>query len=139
MHDLYILKEMLCKELGEFGKHGELQESSLKTVDTLAHACKNVCKIIECCEEEEYSGYSRRSYDTDPQPFVRPDGSYRNSSYRDGGSYARGRGRGAARDSMGRYSRTGDMKSELHKLMESAPDERTRMEFEKFIEKIDRM
>ena len=149
MHNLYNLKEMLCKELEEFGKRGDLQESSLKTVDTLAHACKNVCKIIECCEEDEYSNYSRRSYrmggsydggsydgegsyDTDPQSFVRPDGSYRDSSYR-------GRGRNAARDSMGRYSRSGDMKSELRRLMEQAPDEHTRMEFEEFIKKMDRM
>ena len=139
MHDLYRLKENLVKELEELGKQ-DLSKSSLDTVDKLAHAAKNVAKVIECCEEDEYSnamgysrrgGYSRRmsyadgssygdmSYADDPRmDFVRPDG-----SYRDGGmSYARGRGPGAKRDSMGRYSSEGGVdehtKEELRKLIE---------------------
>lgn len=133
MHDLYRLKENLVKELEELGKQ-DLSKSSLDTVDKLAHAAKNVAKVIECCEEDEYSnamggGYSRRanysrgmSY-AEPYPgdhsqdFVRPDG-----SYRDGGmSYARGR-RNAPRDAMGRYSGEGGVdahtKEELMKLIE---------------------
>ena len=64
-----------------------------------------------------------------------------NRSYR--GSYARGR-RNARRDSMGRYSgdgysRDGGMVEELRSLMEEAPDERTRQEFQRFIQKIENM
>lgn len=65
---------------------------------------------------------------------------------RGGGSYARGRGRNARRDSMGRYSREGgysygaeDMVQELRELMQDAPDDRTRQEFERFIQKIEQM
>lgn len=52
------------------------------------------------------------------EDYVRPDG-----SYRDGGmAYARGRGAGAKRDSMGRYSSEGSVdehtKEELRKLIE---------------------
>lgn len=154
MHDLYRLKENLVKELEELGKQ-DLSKSSLDTVDKLAHAAKNVAKVIECCEDEEYSnamgysrrgGYSRRmsygdggsygdmSYaDEGRGDFVRPDG-----SYRDGGmSYARGRGRYAKRDSMGRYSRANDeMTEELMKLMDKAPDEQTRIEIRKLMEKM---
>lgn len=76
----------------------------------------------------------------------------------EGNSYARGRGRNAKRDSMGRYSRERggnysrergysrnysmdgeEMVDELRNLMENAPDDRTRMEFEKMISKMEQM
>ena len=53
MHELYELKDMLCKELEEIGGKGELTAGSLETVDTLAHALKNIDKIIESKEDEE--------------------------------------------------------------------------------------
>ena len=64
MHALYDLKEKLMEELEGIAKKGELTKSSLETIDTLAHAIKNLCKVIESCEEdEEYSHrMSRRSY-----------------------------------------------------------------------------
>jgi hypothetical protein len=147
MHDLYRLKENLVKELEELGKQ-DLSKSSLETVGKLAHAAKNVAKVIECCEEEEYSnrGYSRRgmSYDdggySSDGNYVRPDGSYRREIV--DSSYARGRGRGARRDAMGRYSSaesTEMMVHELRELMNDAPDERTKMEFKKFIQKVEQM
>lgn len=122
MHELYELKEMLCKELEEIGGKGELTAGSLETVDTLAHALKNIDKIIENKEEEEYSG---RSYD----------GSYR--------SYARGR-TNARRDSMGRYSRdysraAGDMADRMRSLAAEAPDETTRREMERMASKMEQM
>ena len=124
MHELYNLKEDLVKELENIGKQG-VSKSNIEMVDKLAHAAKNVAKVIECCDEDNYSsrGYSRRmSYDDGRsyahEDYVRPDG-----SYRDGGmAYARGRGAGAKRDSMGRYSSEGSVdehtKEELRKLIE---------------------
>lgn len=146
MHDLYKLKETLVKELEEYGKSGEMTKVSLETIDKLAHAAKNVAKVIECCEEEEYSmamgrysrddGYSRRGSYADSgrsyapndgsDNYVRPDGSYRNSM-----AYSRGR------DSMGRYSRAEDEMAEgLMKLMDKAPDEQTRSEIRKLMERM---
>lgn len=152
MQDLYELKEMLCDELKEYGKKGELTTGNLEVVDKLAHTIKNLDKIIEAYEEEEYSGayeggsYEGGSYARGGGNRGGGGGSYRGGSYaRDGGSYARGRGRGARRDSMGRYSREGgysrggDMVMELRELMQDAPDDRTRMEFQKFIQKIEQM
>lgn len=131
MHELYELKEMLCKELEEIGGKGELTAGTLETVDTLAHALKNLDKIIEAKEEED--GYSGRYYD---------------GSYDMGGrSYARGR-TNARRDSMGRYSRnyrdgysmaTGDMADKLRKLAMDAPDEATRKEIERMASKMEHM
>ena len=44
----------------------------------------------------------------------------------------------AKRDSMGRYSRANDMMiDELRELMDDAPDEQSRMEFERFIQKME--
>ena len=117
MHELYELKEKLCDELKEYGSK-DLSAGTLDVVDKLAHAVKNIDKIIEVYEDEG-DGYSSRSY---------PDGmggSYvrgGRDGYR-GSSYARGR-MNARRDSMGRYSRADGMddietvKAEARKLVE---------------------
>ena len=47
MHELYELKEMLCKELEEYGSKGELTGGTLEVVDKLDHAVKNLDRIIE--------------------------------------------------------------------------------------------
>ena len=78
------------------------------------------------------------------------EGSYDDGMSRESGNSYRGRGRNARRDSNGRYmsdgyserysqgySRNSEMVSELKNLMEDAPDEQTRMEFQKFISKIE--
>lgn len=119
MHELYELKEKLCDELKEYGSK-EMTAGSLDVVDKLAHAIKNLDKIIEKYDE--------------------------GGSYEDG-SYARGmnrRGRGGRsyarrRDAMGRYSRDNEMVKELREMMEDAPDEKTRQEFQRFIQKIEMM
>lgn len=146
MHKLEQLKEMLCEELEEYGSKDKLDMGGLEIVDKLAHAIKNIDKILE--SEDGYSG--RMYYDGG----MSGRGSYRGGSYDggsyDGGSYGnygrggyssrRGRGRNAKRDSMGRYARANDMMvDELRELMDSAPDEQTRMEFERFINKMEQM
>lgn len=62
MHELYDLKDRLVKELESYGKKGDLSAGSLDVVDKLAHAAKNLCKVIEDAEDSGYSsrGYSRR-------------------------------------------------------------------------------
>lgn len=149
MHELYELKEMLCKELEEYGKKGELTTGSLDVVDKLAHTIKNLQKIIEKYEEEDYSNasYARggRGGSYRGGSYAYEDGGMMGGGSYEGGSYARGRGRNAKRDSMGRYSsergysRDEGMIMELRELMQEAPDERTRMEFQKFIQKIEQM
>lgn len=116
MHELYELKDKLCKELEEYGSK-QLDAGSLEVVDKLSHAIKNLNKIIENYDNDGYSN----SYDDHRM-------SYRRNSY------------ARRRDSMGRYSRANDtMISELREMMQDAPDERTRKEFQTFIEKMERM
>lgn len=147
MHAIYELKEKLCKELEGYGERGELSASILETVDKLAHAIKNLDKIIEMYEMEEEGSYRDGSY---------RDGSYEGGSYRrsydmggnyrrsyDDGSYRRGRGRNARRDSRGRYSSEGysraaeDMVMQLQEMMEEAPDQQTRQEIQRLIKKME--
>lgn len=118
MHDLYNLKEMLCKELSDYGKDGGLSLSSLDTIDKLAHAAKNVAKLIE-----ESDGYSRRNYSMD--------GYY----YDDGNSYRRGR------DRMGRFvSRDGsEMAHKLREMMRETTDDGLKAEIRRLAEKMESM
>ena len=125
MHELYELKEKLMDELKEHGSK-DLSAGSLEIVDKLTHTIKNLCKIID--ETEESEGYSSRYY-----PMSYNDGmggSYEGRPYR-GRSYAQ------RRDSMGRYSRDG-LADKLRRLMDEAPDDRTRMEIQRLVEKMEK-
>lgn len=120
----------------------KLSSGDLDFIQKLTHSLKSVKTTMAMIEAEEmddgeYSerymrGYSRGSY---------RDGGYR-GSYNDGGSYARGR-MNARRDSMGRYSRDdgysrGDgMVDDLRDLMNNAPDNETRQEMQRLIQKLE--
>lgn len=130
MHEIYKLKEMLCKELEEYGRKGEISTGTLEVVDKLAHTVKNLCKIIEFCEDEE--GYSGRY------------------AYENGGSYERGGNgsyarRGRRRDSMGRYSRENgysraedveEMVNSIRSMMGELPQE-VQKDARRFVEKLE--
>ena len=122
MHELYELRDMLTKELKEYGGKGEMSTGTLDVVDKLAHTIKNLDKIIEA--DEGYSG----AYPT---------------RYRDNWNDGSYRGRmNARRDSMGRYSgergysRAG-LADELRDLMREAPEEH-KADFQRLIDKMER-
>ena len=105
MHYMHDLKDLLCAELEDYAengkKSGKMSMGDLDSIHKLTDTVKNILKI-DMLEEE--SGYSEdgaymgegRIYGTSYD-----DGMRRGAGY----SYARGRGRYAKRDSMGRYSR----------------------------------
>ena len=109
MHYMNDLKDLLCAELEDFAekgkKSGKMSMGDLETVHKLTDTVKNIMKIDVLNEEAGYSEDGHymgegRIYGT----------SYESGySERGGSSYARGRGRYAKRDSMGRYSRDGGM------------------------------
>lgn len=127
MRELYDIKENLLKEMKSYAKK-DISASSLTMIDTLAHAIKNIDKVIEKCEEED-GGYSndgmRGSYGDGYSRRYMNDGSYRRK-----------------RDSMGRYSRDGysghdeDVTMELQDLMRNAPDERTRQKIQTILDRM---
>ncbi len=138
MKELYDLKELLCAELEEYGKKGDLSAGSLDIIDKLAHATKNLDKIIETMEEDEYSNYGGGSYEGDGY------GGMSRRMMPDGRSYARGRGMNAKRDSRGRYSsdgysRTGELADHVRELMHKMPDEHTRQEMHRLANRIEQM
>mgnify|MGYP000998434384 CR=1 FL=1 len=80
---LYDLKDMLCAELDEIGKKGEMSAGDLETVHKLTDTIKNIDKIVML----EDDGYSR-----DGDWSANMSGNYgRGSSYaRRGSHYVRG-------------------------------------------------
>ena len=105
MHYMHDLKDLLCAELEDYAekgkKSGKMSMGDLESIHKLTDTVKNILKI-DMLEDE--TGYSEdgaymgegRIYGTSYD-----DGMRRGVGY----SYARGRGRYAKRDSMGRYSR----------------------------------
>ena len=104
MHYMEDLKDLLCAELEDYAekgkKSGKMSMGDLDSIHKLTDTVKNILKI-DMLEGE--TGYSE-------------DGAYMGEGriygtsydgYDRGTSYARGRGRYAKRDSMGRYSSRG--------------------------------
>ena len=122
MHKMYELRDMLMDELEKCTNKGELSAGSLDVVDKLTHSIKSIDTILAM----EEAGYSN-----------------------DGYSGARGRGRYARRDSMGRYSRDygyggrysqrgysrdkDELMEQLRDLEMSTQDETTKQMIRKFI------
>ena len=85
MEYMHKIKKMLCKELEEYGDKKSLSSADVEMIHKLTDTVKNLDKISLL--EQGDDGYS------ETYPY-----------YMGGSSYARGRGRYAKRDSMGRYS-----------------------------------
>ena len=141
MRELYELKEKLCEELKAYGNKKDITASSLTMIDTLAHALKNIDKVIEKHEEEDEM-YSSMG-------MIPPvhEGGYMRGADGMSNTYSRRMSRGSyarRRDAMGRYSRDGysgddEMITELEDLMRNAPDERTRQKIQTIIRKMGEM
>ena len=131
---MHKLMEFICDEMKELErkaeKDGKLTMQEVQYLDTLAHTKKNLLKADEMWEDSEYS--------------MANDGSYRSYGRDRDISYARGRGRNARRDSMGRYSRRDnsygdysmaedDFKMELQDLMHDAPNEQVKMKLQRMM------
>lgn len=160
IEDLYELCETIGTEIGTANEKikmagGELKGSDVEYIDKLTHSLKSIKAVMAMIEDEDgYSnqgGGSNRSYARGRRGGSNAGGgSNRGGSNRGSyegsydGSFARGRGRNARRDSMGRYSREGgysraadELVEQLEQMMEQAPNEKIKMEFEKLINKME--
>lgn len=130
------MMELADKEFEVFSKNGKFR--SREEIDT-AYKLVDIIKDIYCIwkyeeeggssEEGSYESYEGRSNRSNR-------GSY-GGSY--DGSYARGRG--ARRDSMGRYSRDGgkeEYMNQLRSMAEAAPDEKTRSAVSRMVREMER-
>lgn len=126
MHKLYELKEKLMKELEDYSENGKFSKDDVESIKYITSAIDHICNIMEDADEEEYNmaggmydggTMGGRSYARRYMPR----------------SYARGRGRNAKRDSMGRYSREPgysmageDFRMEFEQMIDDAPNERVK-------------
>lgn len=122
MKSLETIRDMLCYELDDIAEKNEMSAGMLDTVDKIAHAIKNIDKVMES------------------------EGGYSNDYSRNGEWYAMGnsnRGNSYRRDSMGRYSRRysrdgADLKSRLEDLMSEAETDKEREAVRKALSMIDK-
>lgn len=150
MHEMYNELEKLCdttkRELKDANEKirnsgGRITNGDMDYLDKLTHMIKSIKTTMAMIDAEDEGYFDDGS---------NMSGTYGNNSYR---SYpkmygARGRGSNARRDSMGRYAASSrsyrddgseNMMSELHELMESAPNDHIRRKFEKFISEMETM
>lgn len=140
------LKETVANKIGAANRKiraagGNIDESDINLIDKLSHSLKSlaqVCAMLEAEEEGGEEGYSKRAmYNTG---YAREGRGYSNEGEgysREGRGYSR-EGRGYSREGRG-YSRKGEMMTEqLKGLMEDAPDDMTRQELKKLIERLER-
>ena len=146
---MHKLIDYICDELeeleGKVGSGEKLSVAEVEYMSLLAESKKDLLKS-EDMMEGGYSGrgYSRRGYSRREGREGREGRMYYDGRAYDGRSYERGRGGSSRRGSMGRYSNeysmdTDSMVSELSEMMNEAPDERTRKEIQKLIDKIEMM
>ena len=122
MKSMYELRDMLCKELDELARKGELGAGDLEIAHKLTATIKNIDKI----EMMEDGGYSR---DGDWQSGMR--GAYDRdmSNARRGTHYVRGH-----------YSRDGgidNMKRQLQEMLDNADDESIRRAIQRCMDTIE--
>jgi hypothetical protein len=132
----------ICEELDDLerkaDKDGKLSMAEIEYGDKLAHFKKNLLSSEEMWDNKQ--SMAGGSYEGGGSY----DGSYARN--RGGRSYARGNrsGRRGA-NQYGSYNSpmysqsTEDMVESLRDIMQEAPDERTRMEFDQFIKRLEQM
>ena len=136
MEYMYNLKEMLCNELEELTRKGELSAGDLEAVDKLTHSIKSIVTIMAMEDggysndgSYEYSGYGRSgARRRDSMGRYADGGSYR--SYRDGGYSSR------------RYSRDegkSQMIEQLESMMEDASSQEEREVMKQALSKLKNM
>ena len=101
------LHELKERLIDELKDYGRKDLTS-SNLDVIDKLTHTVKNLCKIIEDEGYSGY---------YPHVYSDGAYR------------------TRDSMGRYSRAG-LSDKLRELMTEAPDEHTKMEIKRLIDKM---
>ncbi len=110
------IEKMLCKELEEIGRKGELTSNNLDVM----YKAADIIKDMHTIDAMQHSGYSNDYSNDYSGRYMRP-----MYAYDDGQSYDnRGRGKYADRDSMGRYSSEGYSRdeSDLQAMMNRATD-----------------
>lgn len=130
---MYELRNMLCDELDELARKGDLGAGDLEIAHKLTDTIKNIDKI-EMLEDDGYSrdsDYSQHRYSRDGDWQADMRGTYGRdvSNARRGSHYVRGH-----------YSRDGgidNMKRQLQEMLDNADDESIRKAIQRCMNTID--
>ncbi len=130
LKDLEELKEYVAGEIRKANQrirqnNGGITTGDLDIINKLAHSMKSLATVCAMLEEE--GGYSERGYSERGY-------SSRRGERRDGYSGRNGMSNRERRD--GGYSRA-DIREHLNEMMMDAPDENTRMEIRRVMERMD--
>ena len=150
------LKETVGRKIAQANKKikangGDIANDDVELVDELSHSLKSLVTTCAMLEAEEDGGYSERY-----APMWNPGMAYgygyagREGRAGGGGGYSRegysregysregreGRNR-YSREGRAGYSRAGDMTEQLRQMMDEAPDEMTRMEIKKLMDRME--
>ena len=144
LKELYDMRETVGHKIAQANKKikangGDIANDDVDIVDKLSHSLKSLVTTCAMLEAEE-DGYSGRT-----APMWNPGISYgymgretRENYSRDGGGNNGGYSRNRySRENRNGYSRTGDMMDQLRQMMDEAPDETTRMEIRKLMDKME--
>ena len=112
---MYELRDMLCKELDEIARKGELKTGDLEIVHKLTDTIKNIDKI-EALEDDGYSGRYSRGGDWEADM---------RGTYGRGSSYAR-RGTHYVRGHYSRTDSTEHLRDQLCDMMREVDDDRVK-------------
>ena len=143
INELHELCETISREIADANEKirnagGKLSSGDVDYVDKLTHTLKSIKATIAMMEDEDgYSGNYPMGGNRDP--YMWNGGGY--SRVPDGGNSFRGRGTYAKRDSMGRYSgrysRGSDLVSQLHDMMQDAPNDQIKREMQRLADSIE--
>lgn len=133
--ELCDLKETIGNEIAEANKEikksgGDLNTGDIEMIDKLTHAMKSLettCAMLEAKDDDYSERYMRPYYGGGYSG--RRDGYVRDNRNGSGnyGGYSR---------NDGRYSRKMDWTAQLHQMMDEAPDEATRMDIKKLMDRM---
>ena len=146
LKEVYELKETVGHKIAQANKKikangGDIANDDVDIVDKLSHSIKSLVPTCAMLEKEENGGEYSERY----APMWNPGISYgymgretRENYSRDGGGNNGGYSRNRySRENRNGYSRTGDMTDQLRQMMDEAPDETTRMEIRKLMDKME--
>ena len=132
LKELSDMKDTIAQEIAEANDRirksgGDLNAGDVEIIDKLTHSMKSLATTIAMLEAQdgysEYGGpyYRRNGYSGNYGGYSRNDSRYS----RDG------------RYEYGKYSRDDNMMAHLRAMMDEAPDEKTRMEVKRLMDKMD--
>ena len=143
IREISELKETIGNEIAEANQQikksgGDLNSADIEMIDKLAHSMKSLVSTCIMLEDEEngysegYSQYNRGGYAA-RRGYSREGRENRENRENRGGSYNR-----YSRENRGGYSRAEEWNDHLRMMMDEAPDEQTRMDIKRMMDRANR-